>query len=150
MRRDTKVLVFVYGSLLKGLGNHSRLKCANAKFVGTGTVRAKLFTNNWFWPFIKFSNSNKDKVLGEIYEVTYGAVIDSLDRLEGYNIRHNSIHTADECQCLFFRKRATTNTGQKVTLYVAGHYLADAHATQITTGNWREAKNNADTESECE
>jgi gamma-glutamylcyclotransferase (GGCT)/AIG2-like uncharacterized protein YtfP len=147
--RNDKVLVFVYGSLLSNLGNHHRL--VGSTFIGEDSIRAKLFTCNWSWPFIIFSNSNKDRVVGEVYEVTYQDVCNSLDHLEGYHRNHCSTHDKN-CRCLFLRKKATTRLGRRVWVYEGGHELktlsmsytgnvVDFHKNHIKSGNWRTALN---------
>jgi len=139
MNLKTKVLVFVYGSLLEGLHNHGHLSRVNARKICDDSIRAKLFTCNWSWPHIIFSHSNKDRVKGEVYEVTYQTVITSLDRLEGYSIHHHSLH-GKTCGCLFLRKKALTKSGLKVIVYEGGNELHRAsYLTQIPDGDWKTA-----------
>jgi len=78
-------LVFVYGSLRKNYGNHHRLD--GATFIDTDTIRGKLFTTHGAYPFLTRSNSNKDRITGEIYEVTKSQLWHSLDSLEGFDRR---------------------------------------------------------------
>jgi gamma-glutamylcyclotransferase (GGCT)/AIG2-like uncharacterized protein YtfP len=72
-------LVAVYGSLLKGLGNHRVL--GDSTLVGKGTVKGfDMFSLGGF-PGIK-SGGGSIKV--EVYEVENQAGMDRLDCLEGY------------------------------------------------------------------
>jgi len=124
-------LVFVYGSLLKGLGNHRLLENSGVKFVEETTVRAKLYTSHWAWPFMIFSLSNKDKLKGEVYEVDL-ATFRRLDMLEGYS--------PGRCDGLFIRKNATTASGKTVWIYEGGPGLRfDRQNTLIKSGDWRVA-----------
>lgn len=128
-------LVFVYGSLRQGFGNHGLLAENNAKFIGNSTIRARLYTEHWGWPFIKFSWSNKERVVGEVYEVDRPCM-NRLDQLEGYS--YNRSHN------LFNRKRATTDKGQIVWIYEGGESLlqrTSISAVHIKSGDWKIAKN---------
>lgn len=128
---NKKFLVFVYGSLLKGLGNHGLLASASyAKFLKEDTVRAKLYTSHWAWPFMVFSQSNKDRLKGEVYEVDY-ATFRRLDGLEGYR--------PGRTDGLFTRKTAITASGDKVWIYEGGHSLRSSRADHIEDGDWKKA-----------
>jgi len=130
-------LVFVYGSLLKGLGNHSLLQSPDVHFVCNDSIRAKLFTSNWSWPFIVFSQSSHDRVLGEVYEVPY-TVLRRLDGLEGYQ--------PGKKDGLFIRKHARTiknlcRSSLDVYVYEGGSSLQQRLCYQIINGDWRDIKN---------
>jgi gamma-glutamylcyclotransferase (GGCT)/AIG2-like uncharacterized protein YtfP len=73
--------VFVYGSLLSGLGNHHRL--STAKFLGRGTTdhRCKMISYGSF-PAAWRDEQNGVPVVGEAYEVDARTLKD-LDILEG-------------------------------------------------------------------
>lgn len=139
--RRQRFVVFVYGSLRKGFGNHRLLDQPSTKFIGEASIRAKLYTQHWGWPFIAFSRSQRNRVVGEIYEVDYTTFC-HLDSLEGYSRRAQ--------WCLFNRKHAiaTLKTGlynyarrTKVWVYEGGHGLQQSSgSTEITSGDWKIAK----------
>jgi len=123
-----KYKVFVYGSLLKGLGNHRVIDQPGVKFLCKDSIRAKLFTSHWSWPFIVFSQSNKDRVYGETYEVPRN-VFQRLDQLEGYSPNDSS--------SLFFRKYAFTKEKHRVHIYEGGTHLRNARQRfWLTKGDW--------------
>jgi gamma-glutamylcyclotransferase (GGCT)/AIG2-like uncharacterized protein YtfP len=75
--------VFVYGSLLSGMGNHSLL--SNSKKLGdskspTGFKMVDL----GYFPGVVKSEDGVGDVVGEVYEVD-DDTMRRLDRLEGYN-----------------------------------------------------------------
>jgi len=121
-------LVFVYGSLRKNFSNHRLLIDGRARFICFDTIRAKLFTSHGAWPFIVSSCSNKDRVIGEIYECDYKTVL-RLNSLEGYEYHHKS-------RCLFLKRRFTTKKGYRVSAYIGGFQLRTIPAIQIESGNW--------------
>jgi gamma-glutamylaminecyclotransferase len=139
--RRSRFMVFVYGSLRKGFGNHVLLQQPSTKFIGRATIRAKLFTQHWGWPFIIFSRSNANRVVGEIYEVDYTTFC-RLDGLEGY--------TRGVYWCLFNRKHAVATskadmTKMTVWVYEGGRGLQQAqHKTELPSGDWRIAKQEHD------
>ena len=70
-------LVFVYGTLKKGYGNHHLLK--NAEFVGDATVKGTLYVEG-----LPMYRSEGDGVVhGELYQVD-NVTLGALDMLEGY------------------------------------------------------------------
>lgn len=76
-----KTLVFVYGTLRRGCGNHDLL--TGARFVATGrTVEQLTMVDLGAFPaVVPFCGSTP--IVGEIYEVD-AATLERLDRLEGY------------------------------------------------------------------
>jgi gamma-glutamylcyclotransferase (GGCT)/AIG2-like uncharacterized protein YtfP len=131
--------VFVYGSLLKGFHNHHNLN--NSEFICRASIRANLFTSNGAWPFIILSNSNKCRVLGEIYLVSKNTLLNRLDYLEGY--RKN-----DLTHSLFIRKQiiAHSNFGKyslhkpeiyNVIAYEGGQSLRASTKQAVTSGDWQ-------------
>lgn len=71
-------LVFVYGSLKKGFGNHRLLEKAISH--GKGTISGRIYSLGSY-PGLK--EAVDDKVHGELYEVN-DATLAALDRLEGH------------------------------------------------------------------
>ena len=74
-------LVFVYGTLLKGLSNHGYL--ANAQYLGKKIVHGLKMYNLGPFPACVKSGNNHDFVHGELYQVD-DATLNMLDRLEGH------------------------------------------------------------------
>ena len=69
--------IFVYGTLLKGLGRNTAL--ASSKYVGPALIKARLFDLGSY-PGIA---EGDDDVVGEIYEVDE-QTLNNLDAIEGY------------------------------------------------------------------
>lgn len=132
MNHETLVKVFVYGTLRKGSHNHRCLNYPRVQFICKDTIRARMYTAHWGYPFIIFSQSNKDQVIGEIYEVPYSVLRGSLDRLEGYSPGRKD--------CLYFRKKARTAKGYTVFVYEASEPQARRACDWITHGDWMKAK----------
>ena len=105
-----KTLVFVYGTLLSGFGNHRLLDNPEARLVAKGSIRAKMFTAHWGYPHIRFSHSSNDRVIGEIYEVSWSLLLNSLDHLEGYSPKR-----AVQGGCLYYRKHVTVHVTEVIT-----------------------------------
>jgi len=148
-KQTDKVFLFVYGTLLSEQPNNRLLKpwwqindndrifercrVGNAKLIAKTTIRAKMFTNNGHFPFIMFSNSSKDRVHGEVYEVPYSTITIRCDRLEGY--RPGSPH------CLYIRKKTFTKSKHSAFVYIAGERYHDiSNCDPIPHGNWKTYK----------
>lgn len=72
------MIIFVYGTLLKGLERESVL--TNSRYMGPVMIQAELFDLGYY-PGTK---EGKGTVVGELYEVNK-EIIDALDRIKGYN-----------------------------------------------------------------
>lgn len=73
--------VFVYGTLLKGFGNHRILRDGDAEFLGKATVEGyRIFGGSV--PFAFATNNPEDKLEGEVYLVDM-RTLKNLDILEG-------------------------------------------------------------------
>lgn len=126
------VKVFVYGTLRKGFGNHRLLEHPEVKFIGKDSIRARMYTSHWGYPYIVFSQSNKDRVIGEVYEVPYKLVKGSLDRLEGYSPRNKKGN-------LYDRKKALTAKKHITYVYECGQRMRSSACDWITHGDWVKA-----------
>ena len=73
-------LVFVYGTLRSGFGNHSLL--SSSKFLGKGKTRKKYALYQVGIPFLVENESHK-QIVGELYSVS-SRVLLGLDMLEGH------------------------------------------------------------------
>ena len=130
-----KYCVFVYGSLLKGLGNHRILQEKNVKYICEDMIHAKLYTCHWDWPFAVLSKSNKDSIHGEVYDVPLN-VFEELDHLEGY-------HADDPESSLFLRKSVVTiKNKHHVYTYEGGTHLQKQQSFLIKNGDWKNALKN--------
>lgn len=76
-------LVFVYGSLMSGMGNHGLMEHEEAKFVEETFTKDNFIMKDLGY----FPAASKDKsgvpIKGEVYDVDIEAMI-SLDQLEGH------------------------------------------------------------------
>jgi len=73
--------VFVYGSLLFGLGNHGLLR--NSRLLGEDETKDLVYTMYDLGNFPGVVLEGKDRIYGEVYEVD-DLVFHNLDTLEGY------------------------------------------------------------------
>lgn len=71
-------IVFVYGTLTKGMGNHQLLK--SAYFLGEGVIKGVLYDLPYGFPGVIEGNG---VVRGEVYIVN-DYTLSQLDKLEGY------------------------------------------------------------------
>ena len=126
------VLMFVYGSLLKGLGNHRLLQRIDADFIAEDSISAKLYTQHWGWPFIKLNN-NGSTVKGEVYSVLKSRVKE-VDGLEGYR-------ESNPENSLFIRHKIITNNNREVFIYEGGNHLLPSNSTSVEHGDWKKALN---------
>ena len=76
-RRPSGEPVFVYGTLRIGASNHHRLK--GAEWLGTGSVRGKLYKVSWYPGFVPEDGAGR--VVGDVYVVSSG-LLQELDEFE--------------------------------------------------------------------
>jgi gamma-glutamylcyclotransferase (GGCT)/AIG2-like uncharacterized protein YtfP len=76
---DFVEMVFVYGTLMSGFGNHRRLE-SRTILVGNGVTEGRLYHLGFYPGLIE----GDGPVEGEVYRIIDGKVIESLDALEGY------------------------------------------------------------------
>ena len=76
-----KRIIFVYGTLKKGLGNHRVLE--GATYLGTASTEPT-FTLLHLGGFPGIIRGGETAVQGELYLVTSQTMMDRLDRLEGH------------------------------------------------------------------
>lgn len=133
-----KVMVFVYGSLLSGLYNNRVMKEAKGELVSNASItNAKMFTSNWAYPYIMKTDSESDKVVGELFMVPEDK-IPRLDRLEGYIPgRNNNLYDR-----LIVKAEFPTVDGPvhvDATVYMAGEIFKTRclPADPIPSGNWK-------------
>ena len=93
------MLVFVYGTLKKGFGNHTLL--ASSKFLGTDVVKDHTLIQSPGFPYMVESKGSQAR--GEVYEVDE-RIVRYLDALEGYPVHYQ-------------KKEIQTEEGRKVFTY---------------------------------
>lgn len=82
-------IVFVYGTLQRGYGNHRLLE--SSEYLGNAITHSEYYLTNVGFPYLVDPQDPQRDVVGrvtapvkgEVYRVTQQAVMDSLDRLEG-------------------------------------------------------------------
>lgn len=77
-------LVFVYGTLKRGLGNHRVMMEAGGQFVCEGVTATAFPLVQQCLPFLLFQPGKGYQVEGEIYRVGTADGWERLDRLEGH------------------------------------------------------------------
>jgi gamma-glutamylcyclotransferase (GGCT)/AIG2-like uncharacterized protein YtfP len=77
------IYVFVYGTLMKGNGNHDRF-LLNSTFIGNGSTSGELYdVAGGGFPILVYTANPTPLVYGEVYEVT-SSTLKKLDMLEGH------------------------------------------------------------------
>jgi gamma-glutamylaminecyclotransferase len=82
-----KQLVFVYGTLKRGYGNHrNRLDGDGATFKGAFKTEEKFNMRALGYPYVSktHTDENNNNIQGELWEVTDELLKGPLDRLEGH------------------------------------------------------------------
>lgn len=113
-------LVFVYGSLRQGMGNHRVL--GNARFLGNAEIEGWTMVSLGAYPAIYRDEDNETPVKGEVYEcddLTFGR----LDRLEGYPNFYN------RCQ-------VATAYGDAWVYFFADAPRAGRYLSKVPGGDW--------------
>jgi gamma-glutamylcyclotransferase (GGCT)/AIG2-like uncharacterized protein YtfP len=128
-------LIFVYGSLLTGLGNHRHLDHDGARFEGAGHIEGLDLFDVGPFPYIAAGDG---VVKGEFYMVD-GRTRHNLDRLEGFNpYDPNNINLYD--RIVLDSGAAVWSNGDavdaQVYTYVAGR-VASPRAPRVDSGDWR-------------
>lgn len=80
MTKSNRDLVFVYGTLKAGFGNHRCLEGSN--FIGEGVTKANGYELHSLGHFPAMSKTGLDRVRGEVYSCDARSLA-RLDRLEG-------------------------------------------------------------------
>lgn len=79
------VLVFVYGTLKKGHGNHRVL--GDSEFLGEYTTADNFILTDCGFPYM-VPNTHGEPVSGEVYRVVDPDIMEGLDGLEGVAYGH--------------------------------------------------------------
>jgi gamma-glutamylcyclotransferase (GGCT)/AIG2-like uncharacterized protein YtfP len=117
-----EVLLFTYGTLMRGYGLHVVL-ARGATAVGEGTVRGRLLDLGRYPGLVPGGG----RVLGEVYRLDDVELLPVLDREEGYN---------------FVRRRASVTLvgGRRVRAWIYRYRGPRERATPIHDGNYRRAR----------
>lgn len=122
-------LVFVYGSLRQGMGNHRLL--ADSELLGTDLIDGWSMVSLGAYPAIYRDEKNEVGIVGEVYrcnELTFRR----LDQLEGYP------NFYDRCQ-------VETAYGDAWVYYFKDSDRAGRHLTKVVAGDWCEYVSNLST-----
>ena len=122
-----ETLVFVYGSLKKGFGNHRLLE--DADFLQNDTIQNHTMYSLGAFPAIVPDDNADVPVKGELYSVTNDELL-RLNRLEGYS-GDNNPHN------LYERKEIVTDNGHVAYVYYMNTPERDWPVVQ--DGDWSRA-----------
>ena len=127
------MLIFTYGSLMRGLGNHSVMLGAGGRFIKEAQIKGILRAYCSFYPgaYAPEGGAKDTLIMGEIYEVDERG-LKALDALESEGI-------------FYHRKVVTTEEGDGVSVY-----LLESHKHRgplIMSGDWRAHKAETDANS---
>lgn len=114
-------LVFVYGTLMKGYGNHYLLK--NAAFLGAAKTLLKYRMTYTSFPML--TEEPLVHIKGELYEVSENDLIGPLDDLEGVPY-------------LYERKEIPVQIDNKTLTAWAYIYKLGLGKYSVPTGNYRD------------
>ncbi len=116
--------VFVYGSLLSGLGNHGLLSSSKMLGKTKSPANFQMVDIGWFPGVIKAENGIA--ITGEVYEVD-DITLARLNRLEGYN-------STDPDSGLYNRDEIDTEFGKAFIYIYNDHY---GHGHLVESGDWK-------------
>lgn len=117
--------VFVYGSLLSGMGNNGLLR--SSKYLGKATTSPEfqMLDIGWFPGVVE--DPSGIAIHGEVYEVS-DETLARLDRLEGFR-------SHDPENGLYNRKTIETPFGEAIIYIYNNHLSRDKNF--VTNGDWR-------------
>jgi gamma-glutamylcyclotransferase (GGCT)/AIG2-like uncharacterized protein YtfP len=119
--------VFVYGSLLSGMGNHGLLSTSK-KIGDTRSPRNFNMIDLGYYPGVMQDSHSDGVVLGEVYEID-DITLARLNRLEGY------IET-DPKRGLYDRIEIDTEFG-KAFIYIYNDRYGREGSNKVENGDWR-------------
>ena len=122
MPARSSLLLFTYGTLMRGYGLHAVL-ARGASPMGTGSVRGHLLDLGRYPGLI----DGRGRVRGEVYRLDDTELLPVLDRQEGYN---------------FERRRAfvTLANGRRVRAWLYRYRGPRERSTPIHDGDYRRAR----------
>ena len=116
---DSDALVFVYGSLKRGMANHGQLD--GARWLGEAQLQGLALYDLGPFPMAVISNDDAAVLQGEIHAVT-ATHLQALDRFEGV-------------PRLYERQAWRLEDGRRVWVYV-GRAEQVRHVNRIASGRW--------------
>jgi gamma-glutamylcyclotransferase (GGCT)/AIG2-like uncharacterized protein YtfP len=116
---DSDALVFVYGSLKRGMANHQQLQ--GADWVGNASLQGLALYDLGPFPMAITCREPTSTIEGELYRVD-AALLEQLDRFEG--VPH-----------LYQRQHRRLNSGEAVWVYV-GRARQVRHVQRLSSGCW--------------
>jgi len=120
-----KKLIFVYGTLLEGYGNHAHfLKGKGRKLGGYTTEPEFTMYDVGYFPGVKHEGNTS--IIGEVYEVDE-ETFQHIDGLEGYNPEAPQ-------SGLYNRKQINTPWGE-AWIYIINHTFTQDNI--VASGSWR-------------
>lgn len=128
-----RTLVFVYGSLLKGLRNHSRLTQHGAIEIGPAVLSGS-YTMISLGAFPGVVDGGTTDIRGEVYAVTSAGLAD-LDRLEGHPdfYRRTSVAVTLDADV----RDGAGGTSTAVETYILQGHWSDRGLGDVGSGCWR-------------
>jgi len=117
---DSDPLLFVYGSLKRGMANQEQLQ--QAAWVGCTRLEGLALYDLGPFPMAIACSEPSSAIEGELYQVT-AAVLKQLDRFEG-------------APRLYQRELHRLNSGEAVWVYV-GRARQVRHVKRLSSGNWQ-------------
>lgn len=144
------VKIFVYGTLMKGFGNHHLLEEEGSAYLGRAITCEKYVLHCAGVPFVHPSPSDLSipterttQIHGEVYEVSDRTVLDRLDRLEG----HPDFYCRTKIQVSLLpilTSSTTTTTTSTITTttpeeaYIYFNTYIDSDCIRIESGDFRD------------
>lgn len=124
--------IFVYGSLLSGMGNHVIIE--KAKKLGTckSPIGFEMIDLGYF-PGALHTGNHDSSLIGEVYEVD-DYTFSRVNMLEGYN-------SMNPTSGLYDRTLIATDFGPAY-IYLYNRFNADYHSRLVANGDWRTHHNN--------
>lgn len=120
--------VFVYGSLLSGMGNHRLLEGSKRLGIAHSPKGFGLVDLGYFPGAVRLKDTDVS-IIGEVYEVD-SITLSRLDRLEGYNTNNPS-------HGLYNRIEIDTKFG-KAFIYIFNARVKPSELTKmIDNGDWK-------------
>ena len=117
---DSDPLLFVYGSLKRGMANHGQLQ--QAAWVGCARLEGLALYDLGPFPMAIACSEPGSEIEGELYQVN-AALLEQLDRFEG-------------APRLYQRELRRLNSGQAVWVYV-GRARQVRHVKRLSSGCWQ-------------
>lgn len=124
-----KKLIFVYGTLKKGFGNHRVM--GDSKLLGEVNIKGFRMYSLGGYPALTLGNN---EIKGEVYEVTDENTLKNIYRLEGYSgVRDSSSNWYDTTD-------VDTKYGKAELFYMKNENEFNNRPV-VTDGIWKQSRN---------